>query len=211
MAFLSSSGGDGRQQQDLSSSSPYNSYPSSSPYHSYPPSSAPQAPKDYETEAAPQCSSNTYHMTQTGHSNWELPSGWKVAYRESDGRMYYFELATGKTTWNHPLAPTDNVDKNGIRVGLETPSTASRRPDSHQCCALFSCVVFPPLGIFALVHSIMTYRSWSRGKYGDAYDHSRQAYNFAWWAVAIFLGFVFYQYFIVGNGWDAVSNFFSFN
>ncbi len=217
MTFLHSSpSNDVHQQQDTLPSSRYDSYnSSSSPFYAYPLPMNPKAPKDNESESPPKSTSNTYHMTQTGHINWQLPSGWKVAHREHDGRMYYFELATGKTSWNHPFALPDNdgVNLNGDRnrAEVETPFSASRRPDSHQCCAIFSCVVFPPLGIFALVHSIMTYRSWSRGKYGDAYDHSRQAYNFAWWAVAIFLGFVFYQYFIIGNGWNFVSNIFSFD
>jgi hypothetical protein len=99
--------------------------------------------------------------------------------------MYYFELATGKTTWNHPSTPSFPAQDGG-NVGQETPMTASKRPDSHQCCAVLSCLVFPPLEIFALVHSIMTYRSWNQGNYWNAVDHSRQAYTFAWWGVAIF-------------------------
>ena len=207
------SGTTGQQRQE-------NSFPSSSPYHSYPSSTAYPAtfsknessypvardPVDYETEPAPQSSSNTYHMTETGNSNWQLPSGWKIAHRQSDGRMYYFELASGKTSWNHPYARDSDTVGPHARY-QETPATAGRRPDSHQCCAVFSCLVFPPLGIFALVHSVMTYRAWSRGKYGDAFDHSRQAYNFAWWAVAIFLGFVAYHFFVDGPGWNGFNLF----
>jgi hypothetical protein len=213
MPLLPLSSEEKRRHEEPYSTSPYSSsYPStsSSVYHSYPPSQ-PEAPKDYEMDPPPQSSSNTYHMTQHGHSNWDLPSGWKIAHRETDGRMYYFELGTGKTSWNHPLAGQDVVRNQAGGVGLETPYNASRRPDSHQCCAVFSCFVFPPLGIFALIHSIMTYRTWSQGKYGDSYDHSKQAYNFSWWAVAIFLGFVFYQYFVIGPGWATVKGIFSFD
>ena len=51
--------------------------------------------------------------------------------------MYYFELATGKTTWNHPSTPSFPAQDGG-NVGQETPMTASKRPDSHQCCAVLS-------------------------------------------------------------------------
>ena len=84
-------------------------------------------------------------------------------------------------------------------MGQETPMTASKRPDSHQCCAVLSCLVFPPLEIFALVHSIMTYRSWNQGNYGNAVDHSRQAYIFAWWGVAFFVVYVVYRFFADGT------------
>ena len=86
---------------------------------------------------------------------------------------------------------------------METPANASKRPDSHNCCAFFSCMVFPPLGIFALVHSFLTYRSWGEGRYGDAHDHSRQALNFAWWAIAIFIGYLVYRcFFRDGAAWN---------
>jgi len=210
MSFLPQS--DNARKNDMSSSSQYyNSYPETSRFETSPGPGGVginQAPKDYESEPAPRSTSNTYHMTQTGSLNWQLPSGWKVAYRETDGRMYYFELASGRTSWNHPLAPEMPKTANGATIIPESPATASRRPDSHQCCALFSCIVFPPLGIFALVHSVLTYRSWSKGKYGDAFDHSRQAYNFAWWGVAIFLGFVAYYFFFGdGPGWEALNIF----
>ena len=212
MSFFPQSGNG--MKQDMSSSSQY--------YHSYPPdskinnvtqphspSAGLQPPPDYETKSAPKSTSNTYHMTQAGNSNWQLPPGWKVAHRETDGRMYFFELATGKTSWNHPSIQAQKTINGEIASSIaESPATASRRPDSHQCCAVFSCLVFPPLGIFALVHSIMTYRTWSNGKYGDAFDHSRQAYNFAWWAIAIFLGYVAYRFFFGdGGGWEGLNIF----
>ena len=112
---------------------------SSSQYnHSYP--SAPEVPQGDQSIPPPQASSNTYQTSQSGNnSNWSLPSGWKVAYRNNDDRMYYFELATGKTTrtWNHPSAPSFPAQDGG-NVEQETPMTAFKRPDSHQCCAVLS-------------------------------------------------------------------------
>ncbi|KAG7356634.1 interferon-induced transmembrane protein [Nitzschia inconspicua] len=34
-----------------------------------------------------------------------LPPGWAAAISPQDGRMYYWEKATGKTSWTHPSAP----------------------------------------------------------------------------------------------------------
>jgi hypothetical protein len=46
-----------------------------------------------------------------------------------------------------------------------------------------------------MIHSTLTYRSWSQGRYGDAYDHSKQAYQFAQWGIIVFLGIVVIQTF----------------
>ena len=167
------------------------------------------APIDRDLSLPPVVSSRTYHQNQTGSKQWDLPPGWKVAYRESDGRMYYWELSSGKTSWAHPYASmngssdrnpsflplnfgglvssADRADIDARSKIMESPATASKRPDSHQCCALFSCILFPPLGIFALVHSCLTYRTWSQGRYGDAHDHSKQAYDFATWGIIVFV------------------------
>ena len=93
------------------------------------------------------------------------------------------------------ISSADRADMERKTRTIESPASASRRPDSHQCCALASCIAFPPLGIFALVHSLMTYRSWSQGRYGDAHDHSKQAYQFAWWGIFVFLAIVVYRAF----------------
>ncbi len=196
-----------RNENEHTSAQTFHGTTSLSPQsHSQLPLSSPRAPLDNDPSPPPMSSSNTYHLTQTGNATWELPPGWKIAYREHDGRMYYFELATGKTSWSHPFASLVDPEGSGGRgsfVSVETPQTASRRPDSHQCLAAFACFVFPPLGIPALIHSFLTYRAWSRGRYGDAYDHSRQAYNFAWWAVALFVAYVIYRIFWDGGpGWE---------
>lgn len=170
---------------------------------------SPSAPYDFDTCPPPQVQSNTYHLNQSGNNQWALPPGWKIAHRDTDGRMYYWDMTTGQTLWSHPLAvgterpPNFNPSLEHTRRFMETPENASKRPDSHNCCAVFSCIVFPPLGLFALIHSIMTYRSWSQGRYGDSHDHSRQAYNFAWWAIAIFIAFMIYRFVLRdGTPWN---------
>ena len=181
---------------------------------SQPQSPPPSAPFDYETSPPPQVQSNTYHENQTGSNPWKLPPGWKVAHRESDGCMYYWNMTTSQTSWSHPLAPpppggfgTNSGAGAGAGAGgagaggagsryLETPENASKRPDSHNCFAVVACILCAPLGIFALIHSFLTYRSWAAGRYGDSYDHSRQAHTFAWWAIAVFIGWFIYYYVI---------------
>jgi len=189
---------------------------------------------------------HTEHQHQQQQKQWALPPGWKTAHRKSDGRIYYWQLSTGTTSWSHPsaiLSPSERlqerptattnfltaigfikkpvlggttpgmVDGDGRRrtmggVGSESPNTAYRHPDSHQCCACFSCLVFPPLGICAVVHSVLTGRRWSEGRYGESHEHSRQAYNYAWWAVAVFLAIVLWQYLVVDGNWPDFGNFF---
>ena len=60
----------------------------------------PQEPVDNDLSLPPPVTSQTYHLNQTGSTQWALPPGWKVAYRESDGKMYYWEVASGLTVSN---------------------------------------------------------------------------------------------------------------
>lgn len=186
---------------------------STSYYHSFPDIDSnsdkrwsSQPPPD-EFEPPPKTTSNTYHQSQTGNNNWTLPPGWKVAHRETDGRMFYFELSTGKASWNHPSVPYQMPSQQslGTQSLPESPMTASKRPDSHQCSAVFACIVFPPLGIFALIHSILTYVCWNKNQYGNAYDHSRQASNFASWSILIFVAFGIYHFFKDGVGFETLN------
>jgi len=240
---------------------------------STPPPAAPHPPTDYEVGPPPPITSDIYHQHQSECSKnnnnnniahqqqrqqWALPHGWKTTHRKSDGRIYYWQLSTGTTSWSHPSAPlspseqlqerpttsttrfltaigfikpsphnptiggrqqlnqttttTGGIGDGGKRTmgGFESPNTAYRHPDSHQCCACFSCLVFPPLGVCAVVHSVLTGRSWSEGRYGESHEHSRQAYNYAWWAVAVFLGIVCWKYFLVDGNWPDFGNWFNF-
>mmetsp|Transcript_19580 Transcript_19580/g.36007 ORF Transcript_19580/g.36007 Transcript_19580/m.36007 type:complete len:356 (+) Transcript_19580:155-1222(+) len=68
--------------------------------------------------------------------------------------------------------------KNNARRGSQ--------PSSHQCCAVVSTILFPPFGLCALYHSFQVRRAWIDGRYGDARDHSDQAYSYAWFSILIF-------------------------
>lgn len=101
-----------------------------------------------------------------------------------------------KSTHHHQINNTPSPSKQKSPL-LETPGSASFRPDSHQCCAVFALIVMPPLGCCSLFHSVMVDRAWSQGRFGDAVNHSRQSYNYAWFGVvvAIVLG----VYFLIGG------------
>jgi len=99
-----------------------------------------------------------------------------------------------------------NQQSDGERIAhddrfRDDPRAATGRPDSHQCCAVFSCLVMPPLGVCALFHSVKVGEAWREGRYGDAMDHSRQSYNYAWFGVLIAI--VVFLYFWLRDGdWD---------
>jgi hypothetical protein len=151
---------------------------------------------------------------QHDNNNHGLPAGWEVAVSPNDGRLYYYERLTGRTTWVHPqflggannqhsnisvmtpLPPpqhvttrsNDNVvhhhtttvlDNKQQRLLLDTPANAFRRPESHQCRSVVSLLLFPPLGLCAVMHSLLVDHCWKKGRYGDAVNHSRQAKAYA--------------------------------
>lgn len=171
---------------------------------------------------------SAYAPPSSGHSNgtdaWQMPDGWTIARRPEDGRMYYLELSTGRTSWTHPSTASSSVgfdtappgpsnlsqrprfqnplkwpprpftggsyfrdkyNKNDMTRNSssdymsDTPYNASKRPESHQCCAACSCLMAPPCGLCALYHSQQVAKKWDEGRYGDASDHSKQAYNYA--------------------------------
>ena len=49
--------------------------------------------------------------------------------------------------------------------------------------AALSALLFPPLGMCALMHSLKVRKAWEDKRYGDARDHSDQAYNYARYAL----------------------------
>lgn len=149
-----------------------------------------------------------------------LPPGWATAVAQ-DGRIYYWEQSTGNATWNHPRVPppppppVDHViapsmsSRSGIMATrsmksqpslneFDTPLNASRRPDSHQCYALVSLVLFFPVGLCALIQSMSVDDAWDNARYGDAVNHSRQALLYGRLACA--LGTVFWIYWIFFSG-----------
>lgn len=124
------------------------------------------------------------HMTYHTLQSWAHPLA-SISGSSTNNNPTFFPNSFGGM-----ISSADRADMDQRSKIVESPANASKRPDSHQCCALFSCIAFPPLGIFAMIHSCLTYRSWSQGRYGDAHDHSNQAHQFATWAIIVFLAIV---------------------
>jgi hypothetical protein len=137
---------------------------------------------------------------------WQLPPGWRVARQEADGRLFYQEMATGRMSWVHPMANQEGDGLDRRKNLLDTPMNASRRPDSHQCCACVSLLTCLPMGVCALFHSHKVDQAWKMGNYGDAVDHSRQAHNYACWGsvigIALFLIWWFRNHDFEFPDWD---------
>jgi hypothetical protein len=143
--------------------------------------------------------------------------------------MYYWEEATGKTSWVHPLAentqdqqqqpslfPTsmfsgyrsrnvwpggsNSISNNNSNMNMtrsefhDTPWNSSRRPENHQCYAVTALILCFPIGVCAMIHSVLVDRAWERNKFGDAVNHSRQASNYA--CFGTFVGACFWIYWI---------------
>lgn len=84
-----------------------------------------------------------------------------------------------------------------------------RQPSSHYCIAALSAILFPPLGLCALMHSFRVRRSWDDGRYGDARDHSDRAYSYAWYGCLCFA--IITAYILLGDGdhhwdWDRIKH-----
>lgn len=85
------------------------------------------------------------------------------------------------------------------------------RPDSHQCAALCSLCLCPPIGAIAMYHSWSVDRCWQKGQYGEAVQHARQAPQFA--CLGNVLGILFWVYwvFVRDGGVDWPDDFFDFD
>jgi len=85
----------------------------------------------------------------------------------------------------------------------------TRQPSSHQAFAATSTILFPPLGLCSMYHSYQVKRAWQDGRFGDARDHSDQAYNYAWYGCLIFVCVVMYLWLRDGDwdwDWDKIKD-----
>lgn len=57
--------------------------------------------------------------------NSSLPPGWAAAVSPHDGRMYYWEKATGKTSWTHPSAAATHQPYLAMAPGAKHTPSAS--------------------------------------------------------------------------------------
>lgn len=120
------------------------------------------------------------------------------------GRTYYYNNATGQTSWHIPKPPTSIDTAQGRHHHSRAANTQSdpysytrmsaleRPPDNHQCAAFCSLLLCPPIGALALYHSIQVDRCWKQGLRGDATNHARQAPQYA--CMGNTLGIVFWLF-----------------
>lgn len=67
-----------------------------------------------------------------------LPKGWSPCFHEASGAWYYYEAATGTTTWEHPL---DAV----YRGLVEQARTGNKRQMSFGTRLNTSCLFYDHL------------------------------------------------------------------
>lgn len=133
----------------------------------------------------------------SGTGRWGNNNNTNVSeYEENEGRPYGRYNGDGRPPGNGVIGgstyggdkpqyqPPESYDQRQIRL-IDNPLHATRRPDSHQCCACFSLAMCPCLGACAMMHSYQVDRAWNDGRYGDAVNHSKQAYNYAQCAVVL--------------------------
>jgi hypothetical protein len=161
----------------------------------------------------------------------KLPPGWASAYSQGDGRIYYWEKSTGRTSWTHPMMPADPAISQNVAFvptmtttaaprGLwdgtsnrshlyDTPLNATRRPTNHQCYAVAALILCFPIGLCAVYQSCMVDRCWSHGNYGNAVNHSRQASKYACFGTA--LGASFWIWFLFFDELVRMADWFKFD
>jgi len=172
-----------------------------------------------------------------GHPLAMLPEGWTTACDPVDGRMYYWNVSTGETSWTHPtfspsagagsgasfwqpsswfskttstssaVPPPKQTDHHPFSAPFLSggatnhyntqmqQQTARRPPDNHECYSVMALLLCFPIGLLACYHSLQVNRTWEQGRYGQAYNHSRQASKYACAGTA--LGCCFWFFFLV--------------
>lgn len=160
---------------------------------------------------------------------WQtLPPGWSTATSALDGRIYYWDKSTGRTSWTHPMATPimmESTRQEGRRGGWagfqpweilpsatrteyhDTPWNASRRPNNHQCSSMGALVLCPPLGVCAVYQSFAVDQAWADGRYGDAVNHSRQASQYS--GYGNFLGFLFWVWYFFSEELRRIPDWFA--
>jgi Interferon-induced transmembrane protein/WW domain len=144
-----------------------------------------------------------------------LPPGWATAISPHDGQMYFYELASGKSSWTHPTIngdtsttfppppqtlppPTSSSVSKMTKTGISRTLNESDRPDEHACLAIVGCLLFIPLGMVALIYSLKVDKAWDQGRTYDSVRYSRRAALFG--QLACGFGAIFWIYWIFFSG-----------
>jgi len=165
---------------------------------------------------------------------------WASAIDPKTRRVYYYNKATGERSWS--LIPThkqqqqqqqnpyhqqqegcgiySNCNYNRMHHNPQPTTAAAAEidpPNSHSCESFLALLLCPPLGIFAVYHSIMVHQSgsWKEEKlhtnssnniYSKAqYYHASKAAQYACWANCLGICFWIY-YWVVVVGTDGKNN-----
>ena len=91
----------------------------------------------------------------------------------------------------------------------------SRQPPSHLCISVVSTILFPPLGICALVHSLKVSKAYHDGSYQDAKHSSDRAYSAACLGILCFIVIFLSLWLRDGDGkdfdWERIKHDFPWN
>lgn len=182
-----------------------------------PPPPPPQPPLQQQPALMPQQQQSLQHPQQQQQPQIQLPPGWYIASTKEDGQLYYYEQSTGRTSWVHPsLMMANNMaggtsfeyqsphpchpnhQELGIRPDYnyyDTPYNATKRPKNYQMYCVCSVILFAPFGIIAMYHSLQVDVAWKQSRFGDSYNHSRQAKQYS--GFANFLGLILWTYILL--------------
>lgn len=90
----------------------------------------------------------------------------------------------------------------------------SRQPPSHLCISIVSTILFPPLGVCALMHSLKVNKAYNESRYQDAKKSSDKAYSAACLGILCFI-VIFLSLWIREDGkdfdWERIKHVFPWN
>jgi len=91
----------------------------------------------------------------------------------------------------------------------------SRQPPNHLCISIVSTILFPPLGVCALMHSLKVSKAHKEGRYHDARESSDRAYSAACLGILCFIVIFLSLWLRDGDGkdfdWERIKHEFPWN
>jgi len=94
-------------------------------------------------------------------------------------------------------------------------SNNSRQPPNHLCISIVSTILFPPLGVCALMHSLKVNKAYNESRYQDAKNSSDKAYSAACLGILCFIVIFLSLWLRDGDGkdfdWERIKHEFPWN
>ena len=148
-----------------------------------------QHPSRFNNPRRPNGSTTT---TNTTHSDYE-------SYTDQREQPSY-----GRYPWRRRMKRKKNNNRNN-----------SRQPPNHLCISVVSTILFPPLGVCALMHSLTVNKAHNEGRYHDAKDSSDKAYSAACLGILCFIVIFLSLWLRNGDGkdfdWERIKHDFPWN